>query len=61
MRLPKFSAFRAAHGKSKKNLSTAPFPLEVINSFGGYVRSSVAADHRGAEREERDGAPDAPV
>ncbi len=61
MSLPKSSAFRATRRNSKKNLSNAPFPLEVINSFGGYIRSSVAADHRGAEREGRDGAPDAPV
>lgn len=55
MSLPKSSAFRARHWKSKKNLSNAPFPLEVINSFGGYIRSSVAADHRGAGRKKRDG------
>ena len=61
MSLPKSSAFRATRGESKKNLSNAPFPLEVINSFGGYIRSSVAADHRGAEREERDETPCATV
>ena len=45
MSLPKSSAFRATRGKSKKNLSNAPFPLEVINSFGGYIRirSGIAA------------------